>query len=174
MLAKEAKNIDAVSVSTPDNTHAVAALAAMQLGKHVYCQKPMTHDIYEARVLTEAAKKYKVVTQMGNQGGSGDGVRKMKEIVDAGMIGEVHTVHCWTNRPVWPQGVPTPTGQFDVPSELNWDLWLGPAKRSISILPTCHLTGAVGGLSVPVPWVIWPAISWTPYTAYYLLISLPA
>lgn len=129
MLAKEKNNIDAVSVSTPDNTHAVAALAAMQLGKHVYCQKPMTHDIYEARILTEAAKKYKVVTQMGNQGGSGDGVRKMKEIVDAGMIGDVHTVQCWTNRPVWPQGVPTPSGQFEVPSTLDWDLWLGPAKK---------------------------------------------
>ncbi|WP_207513014.1 Gfo/Idh/MocA family protein [Longitalea luteola] len=129
MLEKEKKNIDAVSVSTPDNTHAVAALSAMQLGKHVYCQKPLTHDIYEARILAEAAKKYKVVTQMGNQGGSGDGVRKMKEMVDAGLVGDVHTVHCWTNRPVWPQGIPTPTGSFEVPKEVNWDLWLGPAKK---------------------------------------------
>ena len=129
MLDKEKNNIDAVSISTPDNTHAVATLAAMQLGKHVYTQKPLTHDIFEARVLTEAAKKYKVVTQMGNQGGSGDGVRKMKEMYDAGMIGDVHSVQCWTNRPVWPQGIPTPTGSFEVPSELNWDLWLGPAKK---------------------------------------------
>ncbi|OQP57301.1 oxidoreductase [Niastella vici] len=129
MLDKEKKNIDAVSVSTPDNTHAVAAISAMQLGKHVYVQKPLTHDIYEARKLTEAAKRYQVVTQMGNQGGSGDGVRKMKEMVDAGLIGRVHTVHCWTNRPVWPQGVPTPTGQFDIPAEVNWDLWIGPAKK---------------------------------------------
>ncbi|MDE3236470.1 MAG: Gfo/Idh/MocA family oxidoreductase [Bacteroidota bacterium] len=128
MLEKEKNNIDAVSVSTPDNTHAVAALTAMQLGKHVYVQKPLTHDIYEARILTEAAAKYKVVTQMGNQGGSGDGVRKMKEMYDAGLIGDVHTVYCWTNRPVWPQGIPTPTGKFDVPKELNWDLWLGPAR----------------------------------------------
>lgn len=127
MLAKEKNNIDAVSVSTPDHTHAVATLAAMQLHKHVYVQKPLTHDIYEARILTEAAAKYKVVTQMGNQGGSGDGVRKMKEWYDAGLIGEVHTVHCWTNRPVWPQGIATPTGKFDIPKELNWDLWLGPA-----------------------------------------------
>ena len=88
MLEKEKNNIDAVSVSTPDNTHAVATLAAMQLGKHVYTQKPLTHDIYEARILAEAAKKYKVVTQMGNQGGSGDGVRKAKEMVDAGLIGD--------------------------------------------------------------------------------------
>ncbi len=128
MLEKEHKNIDAVSVSTPDNIHAVAALPAMQLGKHVYVQKPLTHDIYEARVLTEAAKKYKVVTQMGNQGGSGDGVRRTKELIDAGMIGDVHTIQCWTNRPVWPQGLPTPTGKHDIPKELDWNLWLGPAK----------------------------------------------
>lgn len=129
MLDKEKNNIDACSVSTPDNCHAVAALSAMQLGKHVYVQKPLTHDIFEARTLTEAAKRYKVITQMGNQGGSGDGVRKMKEMVDAGLVGDVHTVHCWTNRPVWPQGVPTPTGNFDIPKELDWDLWLGPAKK---------------------------------------------
>ncbi|MCG2617480.1 Gfo/Idh/MocA family oxidoreductase [Terrimonas sp. NA20] len=129
MLSKEKNNIDAVSVSTPDNTHAVATIAAMQLGKHVYTQKPLTHDIYEARMLTEAAKKYKVVTQMGNQGGSGDGVRKAKEMYDAGMIGEVVEAHAWTNRPVWPQGIPTPKGSFDVPKELDWDLWLGPAQK---------------------------------------------
>jgi predicted dehydrogenase len=128
MLAKEKNNIDAVSISTPDHTHAVATLAAMQLGKHVYTQKPLTHDIYEARILTEAAKKYKVVTQMGNQGGSGDGVRKAKEIIDAGMIGNVYEAHAWTNRPVWPQGIATPTGKFDIPKELDWNLWLGPAK----------------------------------------------
>jgi len=128
MLEKEKNNIDACSISTPDNTHAVATMAAMQLGKHVYTQKPLTHDIYEARMLTEAAKRYKVITQMGNQGGSGDGVRRMKELVDAGLIGEVHTVHTWTNRPVWPQGLPTPTGKFDIPKELDWNLWIGPAK----------------------------------------------
>lgn len=129
MLDKEKNNIDAVSISTPDHTHAVATLAAMQLGKHVYTQKPLTHDIYEARILTMAAKKYKVVTQMGNQGGSGEGVRKAKEMIDAGMIGEVYEAKAWTNRPVWPQGIATPTGKFDIPKELNWDLWLGPAKK---------------------------------------------
>ena len=129
MLDKEKNNIDAVSISTPDHTHAVATLAAMQLGKHVYTQKPLTHDIYEARILTMAAKKYKVVTQMGNQGGSGEGVRKAKEMIDAGMIGEVYEAKAWTNRPVWPQGIATPTGNFDIPKELNWDLWLGPAKK---------------------------------------------
>lgn len=128
MLEKEKNNIDACSISTPDHTHAVATLAAMQLGKHVYTQKPLTHDIYEARILTEAAKKYKVVTQMGNQGGSGDGVRKAKEMYDAGMIGKVTEAHAWTNRPVWPQGIPTPSGKHDIPKELDWDLWLGTAQ----------------------------------------------
>lgn len=130
MLEKEKGNIDAVSVSTPDNTHAVATMAAMQLGKHVYVQKPLTHDIYEARMLTEAAKRYKVITQMGNQGGSGEGVRRTQELMNAGLIGNVSQVYAWTNRPVWPQGIPTPTGKHEVPANLNWDLWLGPAKWS--------------------------------------------
>jgi predicted dehydrogenase len=128
MLDKEKNHIDACSVSTPDNVHAVASLAVMQLGKHIYCQKPLTHDIYEARMLADAAKRYKVVTQMGNQGGSSDGVRLAREMYDAGMIGEVHSVQVWTNRPIWPQGLPTPTGNFPVPKELDWNLWLGPAK----------------------------------------------
>ena len=127
MLDKEHKNIDAVSVSTPDNTHAVAALAAMQLGKHVYVQKPLTHDIYEARMLTEAVSRYKVVAQMGNQGASGDGVRQMREWYNAGIIGDAHTIIVWTNRPVWPQGLGKPKTTVPVPAELNWDLWLGPA-----------------------------------------------
>lgn len=127
MLEKEAKNIDAVIVSTPDHMHAPVALAAMQMGKHVYVEKPLTHDIYEARILTQAAKKYKVVTQMGNQGSSGNDTRLVETWVQAGVIGDVHTVHVWTNRPVWPQGIPTPTGKFDVPKEVQWDLWLGTA-----------------------------------------------
>ncbi len=127
MLDKESKNIDAVSVSTPDHTHAVAAMAAMQLGKHVYVQKPLTHDVYEARALTAAAKRYKVVTQMGNQGASGDGVRQLIEWYDAGIIGDVHTVYCWTDRPVWPQGIPWPATPASVPDGLSWDLWLGTA-----------------------------------------------
>ncbi|WP_273568825.1 Gfo/Idh/MocA family protein [Maribacter halichondriae] len=128
MLEKEKDNIDAVSVSTPDHNHAVAAYQAMAMGKHVYVQKPLTHDIWEARMLTEAAKKFKVVTQMGNQGGSGDGVRKMKEIYDTGIIGDVHTVKCWTNRAIWPQALETPTKKDKMPKGLNWDLWLGTAE----------------------------------------------
>lgn len=127
MFDKESKNFDAVSVSTPDHNHAVIAMAAMQLKKHVYVQKPLTHDIYEARKLTEAAEKYKVVTQMGNQGSSGDGVRQLREWYDAGIIGDVQTVYCWTNRPIWPQGIPWPSEKPPVPKELDWDLWLGTA-----------------------------------------------
>lgn len=126
MLAKEGKNVDAVSVSIPDHGHAVAALAAMQMGKHVYVQKPMTHDIYEARILTQAARKYKVVTQMGNQGASFDGVKKMQDWYNAGLIGDAVNIYCWTNRPVWPQGFGKPTGKEEVPKELDWNLWLGP------------------------------------------------
>ena len=126
MLEKE-KGIDAVMVGTPDHTHAVIAIPAMELGKHVYVEKPLTHNIYEARLLTEAAAKYKVATQMGNQGASGEGVRLIMEWIEAGTIGEVNKVHCWTNRPIWPQGVATPSGKHEIPSTLDWDLWLGPA-----------------------------------------------
>jgi len=129
MLDKEHKNLDAVSVSTPDHNHAIQALAAMQLGKHVYVQKPLAHDVWEARVLTNAAKKYKVVTQMGNQGASNDGPRLAREWYEAGLIGDVHTVYCWTDRPVWPQGISWPSQKANVPSELDWDLWLGTAPQ---------------------------------------------
>lgn len=128
MLEKEGKNIDGVVVSTPDHNHAMIAMAAMQLGKHVYVEKPLTHDIFEARKLTEAAKRYQVVTQMGNQGASGDGVRQLQDWCNAGVIGKVHTVYCWTDRPSWPQGILWPsTGGSSIPTELDWDLWLGSA-----------------------------------------------
>lgn len=127
MLDKEHKNIDAVIITTPDHMHAVQAMAAMKAGKHVYLEKPLTHDIYEARMLTEAAAKYKLVTQMGNQGSSGDDTRLIETWIQDGVIGDVHTVHVWTNRPTWPQGVPTPKGKFPIPKELDWNLWLGTA-----------------------------------------------
>ena len=127
MLDKEQKNIDAVMVTTPDHMHAVHALPCMQLGKHVYVEKPLTHDIYEARILTQAEKKHKVVTQMGNQGSSGDDTRLVETWIQGGILGDVHTVHVWTNRPVWPSGVSLPTGKFEVPKELDWELWLGTA-----------------------------------------------
>jgi predicted dehydrogenase len=126
MLDKQ-KDIDAVLVATPDHWHALIAMASMQLGKHVYVQKPLTRTISEARALTEAARKYKVVTQMGNQGHSEEGLRLMQEWLEAGAIGSVREVHCWTNRPIWPQGMPRPTETQTAPDGLDWDMWLGPA-----------------------------------------------
>jgi predicted dehydrogenase len=127
MLEKQ-KDIDAVIVATPDHTHAVVAMASMQLGKHVYVQKPLTRTISEARALMLAARQHKVVTQMGNQGHSGEGVRLIQEWIDDGAIGKVREVHCWTNRPIWPQGMPAPTEGMPVPAGLDWDLWIGPGK----------------------------------------------
>jgi len=126
-MLDEQKDIDAVIVATPDHTHTVAAVAAMQRGKHVYVQKPLTRMVWEARMLTEAARKYKVATQMGNQGHSGDGVRLICEWIWDGAIGPVHEVHAWTNRPIWPQGIDRPKESEPVPDTLDWDLWLGPA-----------------------------------------------
>lgn len=125
MLDKES-DIDAVTVSTPDHTHAVAAMNAMKRGKHVFVQKPMTHTIHEARALAEAAKKYGVITQMGNQGHAGEGGRLVNEWIWDGAIGDVTEVHCWTNRPIWPQGIEAPTEMPSVPPTLDWNLWLGP------------------------------------------------
>ena len=140
MLDKMHKEIDAVTISTPDHTHAVATMAAMKLGKHVYTQKPLTHDVYEARVLTDAAKRYPVVTQMGNQGTASAGLREAVEVIQSGAIGPVREVHVWTNRPVWPQGAgailkhkavgAAITGRgkpAKMRSTLDWDLWLGTA-----------------------------------------------
>jgi len=128
MLEKE-KDLDAVVVATPDHTHAVAALAAIKQGLHVYVQKPLTYDVREARVLTEAARQYKVVTQMGNQGHSGDDIRRVCEWIWSGAIGPVREVHAWTNRPVWPQSIEVerPKDTPPVPPTLDWDLWIGPA-----------------------------------------------
>ncbi len=133
------KDIDAVIVATPDHTHAVVALAAIERGKHVYVQKPLTHSVHEARVLTQAARKHGVMTQLGNQGRSGDGVRQLCEWIWDGAIGNVHEVHAWTNRPVWPQGIEVdrPTDPPPVPSSLDWDLWIGPAAER-PYHPTYH------------------------------------
>jgi predicted dehydrogenase len=127
VMFEKQKDIDAVIVATPDHSHAVIAMAAMQLGKHVYVQKPLTHTVSEARALTEAARKYKIVSQMGNQGRSGEGVRLIQEWLEDGAIGPVHEVHSWTNRPIWPQGMQRPATGLPVPQGLDWDLWIGPA-----------------------------------------------
>ena len=127
MLEEMDKEIDAVTVSTPDHMHAPAAYMAMMMGKHVRVQKPLTHTIAEARLLAKTAKETGVVTQMGNQGHAGDGVRELCEMVWAGAIGEVKEAHIWTNRPIWPQGMPKPLPGRPVPEELDWDLWIGVA-----------------------------------------------
>ncbi len=120
-------DIDAIMVATPDHTHATIALPFMRAKKHAYVEKPLTHNINEARLMTQVAKENGIVTQMGNQGASSDGSREAKELVASGIIGKVHKVDCWTNRPVWPQGVPIPLAKDPIPKELDWDLWLGPA-----------------------------------------------
>ena len=129
LLEKEADAIDAVVVATPDHVHAVAALAAMQLGKHVYVEKPMAHNLYEVRRLMEAAAAGNLVTQMGNQGHSMRGCYQVKQFIADGAIGEVREVHCWTNRPSWPQGQTRPADTPPVPETLDWNLWLGPAPE---------------------------------------------
>ncbi len=127
MFDKE-PTLDAVIVATPDHHHAPASMLAIERRIHVYCQKPLTHSIYEASRLKEAARRYRVVTQMGNQGTANDGLRRAVEIVQAGGIGPVREVHVWTNRPVWPQGIERPAPE-PVPSTMQWDLWLGPAPE---------------------------------------------
>ncbi len=129
MLDKEHAKIDAVIVTIPDFMHAAAALTAMQLGKHVYVQKPLAHTIAECRMLQEAAVKYKVATQMGNQGYSNEGTRQCAEMIWAGEIGNVTEVHAWTNRPIWPQGLPDQPAQGPVPDTFDWNLWLGIAAE---------------------------------------------
>ena len=128
MLDKEAKHIDAVTVSTPDHTHAPAAIRAMRMGKHVYCQKPLTHTVEEARLMAEVARQQKVATQMGNQGHSDVGLRRNVELIRAGVLGEVREAHVWSDRPIWPQGVGQPAAD-EPPEAMSWDLWLGPAAE---------------------------------------------
>lgn len=127
MLDQMDKSIDAVMIATADHSHAAIAAHSITLGKHVFCQKPLTHSIYESRLLTKLAQTYQVATQMGNQGNSCPEVRDICEWIWNGEIGEVREVHSWTNRPLWPQGLTRPTDTPKVPKELNWDLFLGPA-----------------------------------------------
>lgn len=123
-------DIDAVIIATPDHSHAYMAMECMRRGKHVYVQKPLTHSVFEARILTESARKHKVATQMGNQGNSGEGIRLVAEIIAAGLIGKVREVHTWTNRPIWPQSVEMgrPSGSERIPEGMDWDQWCGPAQ----------------------------------------------
>lgn len=128
MLEKHPE-IQAVIIATPDHTHAHIAMACMRAGKHVYVQKPLAHDVFEARRMTEAAREHKVVSQMGNQGRSGEGIRLIQEWVAAGLIGEVREAHAWTNRPIWPSDseMDRPAESPPVPEGMDWNLWVGPA-----------------------------------------------
>jgi predicted dehydrogenase len=139
MLEEMEKDIDAVVVSTPDHTHAPASLMAMRMKKHVYCQKPLTHTVYEARLMRDTARKMGVVTQMGNQGSAENGLRRAVEQIQAGIIGPVTEVHVWTNRPIWPQAPKVTARPKDTPkppAHVHWDLWLGTApERPYAVYP---------------------------------------
>ena len=135
-MLEEQKDIDAVVIATPDHQHAIIAMAAMRSGKHVYCEKPLTHTVWEARQLTRAAREFKVATQMGNQGQASEETRRLSEFIMADAIGPLREVHIWTDRPsnglfdeYWPQGVDRPKDNPPAPKTLNWDLWLGPAPE---------------------------------------------
>jgi len=128
MLTELGDQVDAVVISTPDHQHGIAAAMAMNMGKHVYCQKPLTQTVHEARELVRISKEKKLATQMGNQGSAGSGLRRAVEVIQSGIIGNPTELHVWSNRPVWPQGIERTKGENPIPAELNWDLWLGPAQ----------------------------------------------
>ena len=154
------KHIDAVTVSTPDHSHALASLLGIRMGKHVYCQKPLTHSVFEARVLKEAAKKAGVCTQMGNQGSAENGLRRAVELIQSGIIGPVTEAHVWTNRPIWPQApsvVARPEKADVWPKDVHWDEFLAGAPLRPFVKETYHPfawrgwwdfgTGAIGDMA---------------------------
>ena len=158
MLEKEAKNIDGVTVSTPDHMHAPVTMTAMSMGLATYTQKPLTRTVYEARQLRLAAKRAGVATQMGNQGHSGVGYRMVVELIQRGVIGKVKEAHTWSNRPIWPQGLDRPPGSDPVPDMLDWDTWLGVApKRPFKDKwpQTMGYKGKKGSVYVPFTWRGW-------------------
>jgi len=158
MLDKE-KSIDGVTIGIPDHHHAPAAMMAMARGKHVYCEKPLTHTIGEARQMAQAARQFKVATQMGNQGHCGNGNRELCEMIGAGAIGQVREVHCWTDRCKgwWTQGLVRPPGSDPVPSTLNWDLWIGaaPMRPFVANWPKDIDRAKPGAVYVPQVWRGW-------------------
>ena len=129
MLAELGSSIDAVTISGPDHMHGPAAMLAMGMGKHIYCQKPLTQTVFEARELKRIAAEKKLATQMGNQGSAHDGLRRAVEVIQAGVIGAPQELHVWSNRPIWPQGMDRPKGSSPVPDYLDWNLWLGTAAE---------------------------------------------
>jgi len=149
MFSEMDKSIDAVTVSTPDHVHGMAAITAMKLGKHVYCQKPLTQTVWEAREMRRLASEKKLATQMGNQGSAGAGLRRAVEVIQAGVIGAPRELHVWSNRPIWPQGLDRPKGEDPVPPNVDWDLWIGPAQMRPFKKGVYHAPGATG------PWRGW-------------------
>ena len=152
MFDAQHKDFDAVMVGTPDHHHYPATIMAMMLGKHAYTQKPLTHTMWEARELAKAQQKYKLATQMGNQGHASESLRKTIDYLRSGAIGELQEAHVWTNRPIWRQGLARPAGQQPVPANLNWDAWIGPA----AMRPFRHdPADRWGGLYHPFNWRAW-------------------
>jgi soluble cytochrome b562 len=157
MFDEMGDSIDAVTISTPDHNHAPAAVRALKLGKHVFCQKPLVQTVYEARLVRKLAQEKKLATQMGNHGSAGPGLRRAVEVIQAGIIGPVRELHVWSNRPVWPQGLKRPEGEDSVPDNLNWDAWIGPAQMRPYKKDTYHTfkwrgwkdfgTGALGDMA---------------------------
>ena len=157
LLEEMDKEIDAVTVSTPDHNHGVAAIRAMKQGKHCFCQKPLVQTVAEARMVRKLANEKKLATQMGNQGSAENGLRRAVEVVQAGVIGNPLELHVWSNRPVWPQGLERPAGEDPVPANLNWDSWIGPAAMRPYKKGTYHTfawrgwyefgTGALGDMA---------------------------
>ena len=173
MLDKEANNFDAAIVTIPDFMHATVAMHCMERGKHVYVQKPLTRTVWEARMLTEAAAKYKVATQMGNQGYSNEGTRQCAEMIWAGEIGNVTEVHAWTNRPIWPQGLTEIPAESPVPPRwIGTCGWESPTSgRTLRAAPgtrpamptgisTSRPTGAASTISAAARWATWRATFW--------------
>ena len=180
MLDKQ-KDIEAVVIATPDHTHTLPAAAAMELGKHVYLQKPLTHSVWESRYLTQLAERTGVVTQMGNEGHSNDAVYEVTEVVHSGCLGEIREAHVWTNRPIWRQGMPKPLTEVKVPKTLDWDLFIGPAEMR-PYNPEYHPwiwrgwwdygTGALGDMGCHLLDVPYYALQLTAPTAFQASSSL--
>ncbi len=165
MLDKYQKHFDAVMIATPDHMHAPITLAALRAGKHVYVEKPMAHTIEEARVMARVAKETGLVTQMGNNGHAGEGLRLTREWLQAGAIGPVREIHCWSDRPGkwWTQDLDRPTETPPVPPELDWNLWIGAAPmRPYHPDLSSRAPGAAGSTSAPARSATWPSTTWTP------------
>ena len=152
-LLEHERNIDGVVVATPDHNHAVISCAAMQYGKHVYCEKPLARSIWEARQMASQAAANRVVSQMGTQGHAFEGSRRAVEVIRSGVLGDVKTLHVWTDRPAgwWPQGIQRPTDTPPVPSTLNWDVWLVRRQIVRTTPRTCRSSGADSGILAQVP-----------------------